>query len=67
MAVCVLVLSLSLIAALSGVHYACLTGDYEEEHCRAPAHSSAAPEVGLCGTSPASAASVMKELEASEW
>lgn len=67
MAVCASLLSLLAIAALSGVRHACLTVDYEEESCREPLRPNVAPNVGLCATSPASAAHVMKELKASEW
>lgn len=67
MDVCAILLSLSVIVALSGVRHACSPVDYDEESCRAPLHSNAAPGVGLYATSPASAAHVKKELEASEW
>lgn len=61
------VLSLSMIAALSGACDTRILYNDEGESCRAPLHKSEASNVGLCVSSPAGSAHVMKELQASEW
>lgn len=62
-----LVLSLSMIAALSGLCDTYIPFKYEEESCKAPLHESQSSVVGLRASCPAGSAHVVKDLQAAEW
>ena len=62
-----LVLSLSMIAALSGVCDTYFPYEYEEESCRADMCKSQSSDVGLDASSPDGSAHVVKELQTAEW
>lgn len=62
-----LVLSLSMIAALSGLCVTYIPYKDEEESCKAPLHESQSSVAGLRASYPARSAHVVKDLQAAEW
>ena len=62
-----LVLSLSMIAALSGVCDTYIPYEDEEKSCRSPLHESQSSVAGLRASCPAGSAHVLKDLQAAEW